>query len=222
MNLKQLIGNDIVDLKTDDAISYPKNLRLVNRIMCEEEQESFYHLGGSNTMFWIHWAAKEAVFKIIKKLDQYSIFSHRLYQLKLLEVNTESAVGFVSYKAEVYPVTFSFNQYWVHCMATTIYETGHIISSVRPNTEIEFSQWSLKPQELASIHSKESLLVRCLVKNILKDLTGRNFEVQRPVLLKKFGPPELWINDKKCRDMDLSMSHDGNYCAGLILLESCK
>jgi phosphopantetheinyl transferase (holo-ACP synthase) len=222
LNLQHFIGNDIVDLNTFDAINYPKNLRFVKRVMCEEEQELLFRPGNPDTVFWLHWAAKEAVYKIVKKIEPHSIFSHQLFHLKRLEINHDTAKGYVRYKEQEYPVTFSLAQDWIHCIANTINYTGKIISIVKPNDEIEFRHWSIRSEELTSVHSKESLLVRCLVKNMLKNVTGKDFEILRPLLLKKFGPPELWLDGQKCRDMDLSMSHDGNYCAGIILLESCE
>ena len=214
--MKQLIGNDIVDLDTSEAQSYPKNARYVKRVLCEGEQKSFFEQNNSTLLFWIFWSAKESVYKIIKKNEPNAIFSHRLYECKLSEVTAESASGFVTYMKKEYPVHFTITPEWVHCIASSLENNDQLVSITRLNSLIQFENISFSTEELPSIHSKESFLVRCLMKNLMTNITGEDFQIQRPQLIKKFAPPELWLKDNKCTDMDISMSHDGRYCAGVV------
>ncbi|MCX7116627.1 MAG: 4'-phosphopantetheinyl transferase superfamily protein [Legionellales bacterium] len=217
MKTKRLIGNDIVDLKTSDALNFPQKTRFVKRVLCEGEQAFFFKNNQSIALFWSYWSAKEAVYRMIKKMDPTVSFSHRSYQVNFLETKRNPSVGYVTYEGLTFHVAFSTTPHWVHCIATSINNTQKIVSRISSNDEIKSDNISFCPEELQSVYSKESFLVRCLTKNMLKEVTGKDFEIQRPLLLKKFGPPEIWHNGKKCTDMDLSMSHDGSYCAGVIL-----
>ena len=216
MNMKQFVGNDIVDLQTSDAINYPKNLRFVKRVLCEQELQDFFAHSNPSILFWMYWAAKEAVFKIIKKIDPKTTFSHRSFQVTLKENNLKAASGYVTHRDTRYSVTLMISQEWVHCVAVSGHNFGKIVYQVKANHNIPCDPGTFSQSETASIHSPESFLVRCLVKNIFKDHNGKNCEIRREPLFKKFGPPELWLDGEKKWDIDLSMSHDGNYCAGLI------
>lgn len=218
--MKQFVGNDIVDLQTSDAINYPKNLRFVKRVLCEQELQDFFAHSNPSILFWMYWAAKEAVFKILKKRDSETTFSHRSFQVTLNEKTLEAASGYVTYRNTRYFVSFTNTKEWIHCVAISGHNFGKIVFQIKPNHEIPCDANSFSQSETASIHSPESFLVRCLVKSIFKDHNGENCEIRREPLLKKFGPPELWLDGERKWDLDLSMSHDGNYCAGLILFKS--
>lgn len=223
--MKNFIGNDIVDLTTADAINFPKSLRFVKRVLAEEELQFFKLHGSPVTLFWIHWSAKEAVYKVVKKIAPDSVFSHQAYVLTLDKLTDESGYGLVTYLDQKYKVAFTFTDKLVHCIATPIDASGHIISEVKMMDKISRRDHAFSNQELTSVHSGESFLVRCLLKNMLKDITGNEYQIYRRPLQKKYGPPEVWMEGKKCDSLDISMSHDGDYCAGLILfnrLESCQ
>jgi phosphopantetheine--protein transferase-like protein len=217
--MNQLVGNDIVDLNTSDAINYPKNLRFIKRVLCEQEQQDFFDHSNSSILFWKYWAAKEAVFKIIKKIDPNTTFAHRLFQVTLEKNTQSSASGYVTYRDTRYNIIFTLSPGWIHCVATNGNNFGKIVYQVIANNKITCDPNDFTADETASIFSPESFLVRRLVKNIFRAHNGTNCEIRRQPLLKKFGPPEIWINGEK-KDIDLSMSHDGNYCAGLILFKS--
>lgn len=223
--MKNYVGNDIVDLTTTDAINLSKSLRFIKRVLTEDEQCYFFSHGNSTTLFWIYWAAKEAVYKIIKKLAPDSIFSHQAYILSLQKFTEESGHGYVTYQKERFQVAFSITANLVHCIAAPISAVGHIVSEVKTHDKISHIHSAFSSRELCSVHSGESYLVRCLIKNMLKDITGNDYEIYRRSLPNHYGPPEVWLGGKKCDSLDISMSHDGNYCAGLILfnrLESCQ
>lgn len=223
--MKNFIGNDIVDLTTSDAINFSASLRFVKRVLTEEEYNYYILNGSSPTLFWIHWAAKESVFKIVKKISSDVNFSHQAFQLNLEYLSDESGHGVVTYKSNKYQVAFSISEKLVHCIACPEVVTGHIVSEVKALDKISRVESSFSNRELHSVHSGESFLVRCLLKNMLKDITGKDYEILRQPLPKNYGPPEVWLEGKRCESIDISMSHDGDYCAGLVLfnsLESCQ
>jgi phosphopantetheinyl transferase (holo-ACP synthase) len=211
--MKHIIGNDLVDLNTPDAKNYPKKQRFIQRVLCDSEQEFYKGHQYYRTIFWILWSAKEAVYKIVKKFHQEAVFAHKLYVCEINFLSNEFASGFVTYNNLKYPVTFSITPNWVHCIATTSNHKGKIIFRIMANSEIKSTEIKFSEEELASIHSIESSLVRHLTKDILKKVTGKDFEIKRARLLKKFAPPELWLDQKRVPDIDISMSHDGKYCA---------
>lgn len=217
--MKHFIGNDLVDLNTLDANNYPSSPRFVERVMCIEEQKFLYEQEQQKVIFWIFWSAKEAVYKITKKMNPETVFSHSSYHLKLTEwsSNSGTAKGYVIHQGTHYPVTFTVTINWVHCVATTHSEVGTVISDVKHYDEIHSSDVPFTECELESIHSKESLFVRYLTKSLLKGSTSQEFEIRRTKLLTKYGPPEIWQNKLKVSALDVSMSHDGNYCASCVL-----
>lgn len=217
MKTKNYVGNDVVDLTTSDAINYPTNIRYVRRVLATDEWNYFHSHSRDVSIFWMHWAAKEAVYKIVKKLEPAAIFSHNSYVLTIQELFSESASGFVNYHNTRFQVTFTITPVYIHCIATSAGAKGLIVSQVQELDQITHVPSIMSERELISVHSGESYLVRCLIKNMLKNISGCDYEIYRQPLAKNYGPPEAWMEGALCRNVDISMSHDGNYCAGLIL-----
>ena len=67
-------GNDIVDLKSREK---PLHERFIERVFSTEEQTQ---IGRDPTSIWRFWAAKEAAFKTIARLNPETVFSHREFR----------------------------------------------------------------------------------------------------------------------------------------------
>lgn len=203
------VGNDLVDLNSPEARLYASDTRFVARVLTDSEQE-YYYQNYSPLTFWMHWAAKEAVYKVIKKLEPDAVFSHRMFEFKPEEISETIANGTVLYKNVVHQVKFTITADWIHCTTSTP-GTKKILTLIRHNDKIENCDFS--GIELGSIYSKESKLVRSLAKRLLKEHFKKDYEIRRPMLDRKFGPPEIWCEGKRVHELDLSLSHDHQYCA---------
>lgn len=218
--MNKFVGNDIVDLNTRDAKEFPLNPRYLKKALREDELIYLENIQSNSTTFWFLWAAKEAVYKVVKKEDQHALFSHKLFKVENLKIESEIPTAIVTYSLKKYYVEFKFNQEWVHCTCLPIEPNGKVYSIIKHQAEIECHNEYFNAEERKSIKTEESLKVRCLLKKTLKDLTGYQYEIRRISQLREFGPPELWMNGKPIQDFDISLSHDGNYCAVTIFQHS--
>src|SRR5688500_2825670 len=64
------IGNDIVDLQ-DERAPHP---RFAGRILSPREHQAFERAGAEASWLWRAWAAKEAAYKLMKRLDPQGRF----------------------------------------------------------------------------------------------------------------------------------------------------
>lgn len=71
------IGNDIVDLKTEEP---PLHKRYKNYAFTKKE---CMEIGESRTKLWLHWAAKEAAYKALKQLDPALSFRPKHFQYSI-------------------------------------------------------------------------------------------------------------------------------------------
>lgn len=68
------VGNDIVDLRTLEPPLHP---RFLERVFTPKEQQC---IGMSAEELWVHWAAKEAAYKALKRLDPRLPFIPRKFE----------------------------------------------------------------------------------------------------------------------------------------------
>lgn len=208
--MKNSVGNDLVDLSSADARTFSSNTRFIDRVLNEREKKFYLERSPSVALFWMHWAAKEAVYKFIKKESGQTVFSHRLFEFDLVTMEEKTAKGTITYKGCSYPVIISLNPDWVHC-TTSAPGTKEVLTLISHKNNIKSCTFT--GVELASIYSQESKLVRSLAKNLLKQNFDQEYEIRRPLIDRKFGPPEIWHNGQRVPGLDLSLSHDHEFCA---------
>jgi 4'-phosphopantetheinyl transferase EntD len=76
-----LIGNDLVDLRAREAAGKSGDARFVARVFTAREAELIASSPSPDAVLWMLWAAKEAAYKVAKKLRPDVIFAHSRYEV---------------------------------------------------------------------------------------------------------------------------------------------
>jgi len=78
-----MIGNDVVDLRDPEAQPGAHHPRFDRRVFARVERQALARSGAPARLRWILWAAKEAAYKVARKLDASVIFSPRRFVVSL-------------------------------------------------------------------------------------------------------------------------------------------
>ena len=82
MPLPMIIGNDIVDIGSPDAINKVSDERFITRVFTPQEELAIRKSPDAAIALWAMWAAKETAFKIIAKETVDPVFSHREFSVQ--------------------------------------------------------------------------------------------------------------------------------------------
>lgn len=89
-----MIGNDVVDLTDPETQTGATHPRFDERVFAESELELLSVSGARNRLRWMLWAAKEAAYKVARKIDPRTVFSPSRFVVRLDEtLSGEVAVG---------------------------------------------------------------------------------------------------------------------------------
>ena len=100
-----MLGNDIVDLHVTEP---PLHLRYISRAFTPFEQAA---IRGNSMLLWLHWAAKEAAYKALKRFLPHLPFVPRRF-----EFNEGTRV--VSAEGELLAAECSITEEYVHVTCT--------------------------------------------------------------------------------------------------------
>ena len=80
-----MIGNDVVDLNDPEARPGATHPRFDGRVFARSELALLRASGAPNRLRWMLWAAKEAAYKVAKKIAPRTVFSPSRFVVKLDE-----------------------------------------------------------------------------------------------------------------------------------------
>ncbi len=78
-----MLGNDVVDLTDPEARPGATHPRFDARVFTPAELERLRGSGAPHRLRWMLWAAKEAAYKLLRKVDARTIFSPVRFQVAL-------------------------------------------------------------------------------------------------------------------------------------------
>ncbi len=227
--MQQLIGNDIVDLTTSDALFKSQNQRFLKRVLGKDELtelKKHNNVKDQDIYLWSCWAAKEAVYKVVKKKMPEIIFSHSRFVIKnfnLLElIKKKYTHTYVQFQEDAYPIRLEISNDYIHCIALNFGDFSNklkICWKVESNSKLESIDMLFSKEEEGSIYSTESRNVRKLAKTLLFQKGVKDAEVIRSTTAqRRLSPPKLFRNNDEIKGHDISLSHDGKYSScGFIL-----
>jgi phosphopantetheinyl transferase (holo-ACP synthase) len=224
-----LLGNDVVDRKENGAEGKHLDLRFVRRVFTAGESGCIQNSHDPSLALWMIWAAKESLFKVMRKLDPDVVFAHKDFPLtkeSLSQISRASPrSGSLSAKALHQDLDFALLWDWspefVHCLAGYSGREGFCAQTLDRGALVRVEtlgnrEGCLSARELESVHSVESREVRLLAKALLETHRMRNVELVRRRSASSFSPPELLQNGKPVPGIDLSLSHDGRFVAAAV------
>lgn len=190
-------GNDIVDLLLPDNKEKSKDSRVIEKILNERERKNLSAIPDHCGLLWTFWACKEAVCKAAVKLGLPKSGNPHEYEIEFTDLlSNRKGAGSAKYLNTDFTVQFAGTSSYVHAIAFSGKgKTSEYITS------IEFVDSSTD----ASIFAKEVLLtsVSDCYSIEKKKLACHKNELGIPII----------TNNNVVLDIDISLSHDGNWLA---------
>ena len=197
-----MVGNDVVDLGDREVLQGPTHPRFDARVFTPEERELLLESENTERMRWTLWAAKEAAYKLAKKLDPAVVFSPRRFAVMM------TAPG----RAEVL--------HRGRRLAVRIAEAGKALHAVafEPRAQ-RLLLWAVEARRRGADPSRaaRSLAARVLAEEL--GVTRRSLRFGRRGRVptaRVFGP------DGRDTPLDLSLSHHGRFVAFACQLEAAS
>ncbi len=187
-----MIGNDIVDLGEPELDPRLRNPRFDQRVFSEAERVALKASGAPERLRWIFWAAKEAAYKVARKIDPKTVFSPPRFDVQL----NADLRGIVHHETRDYFLLVEEGEGRIHAIAT---EEGPLDKE---------QLWNVIPFEGDA--GTASKAVRALALRELAAELGLPFEDLEVRRIERI-PVAIW-NGKEL-DIDLSLSHHGRFLA---------
>jgi phosphopantetheinyl transferase (holo-ACP synthase) len=109
-----MVGNDVIDLGDPEARPAGCHARFDARVFAPDELELLLASAAPVRLRWILWAAKEAAFKVAKKLDAATVFSPRRFVVQ----PASDVAALVVHADQRYAVALEIAPRHVHAVAT--------------------------------------------------------------------------------------------------------
>jgi 4'-phosphopantetheinyl transferase superfamily len=186
-----MVGNDVVDLRSRAVASGPRHPRFDARVFAPSEHRALRESSEPNALRWSLWAAKEAAYKVVKKLDAATVWSPRRFVVRL-----EPGGGAVEHGGRSIPVRVEADAERVHAVAIDRAEA--------------LPQVHARVATLPDPESDPSQAVRTLARESLAPLLGARPEALE--IAREGRIPVLRIAGRDA-PFDLSLSHHGRFVA---------
>ena len=189
-----MVGNDVVDLRDLETRARGLHPRFDARVFAGAEGEALKASPAPERLRWRLWAAKEAAYKVARKLDPRVVFSPSRFVVTLDDVHQ----GRVSWATGTVSVVLHEDGESVHAIATDD-------AASEPRI--------LHARAVASNPREASQAVRQLaIQRVAERLST---DPQRLHVIRRDRIPQLVIGKSVSapRSLDLSLSHHGRFVA---------
>ncbi len=191
-----MVGNDVVDLRDSDARSDSLHPRFDARVFTPAERLALERSEDATRQRWRLWSAKEAAYKVARKLDASSTFSPSRFEVEL----DGDARGTVCYRGRRFAVRVLEQDGGLHALATP--EAALDTELVHAFERLPAGA-RLLPRELG--RAARRLACERIAPRL--GVAAADLEVR-----KRERIPELWLADEPL-PVDLSLSHHGELVA---------
>lgn len=218
------VGVDVVDLtgtRTRDRAADP---RLTERVFTPRERERIQKADQPDQELWTLWAAKEAAFKVISKLnDRPPVFRHAAYEVvdppgtpvsSLVWGDLRVGLGVDADEHRI--LVWAWNGEAPEILVARASVRDALSILVLDPHGAEWMTERFREEEREAVHSLPSALVRLLVRRDAARVLGRG-ESHLTIVCSpgKAGrrPPFLHEDGMVSSHADVSISHDGDQLA---------
>lgn len=186
-----MVGNDVVDLADREAAEGATHPRFDARVFSQAEQRTLRASGSPSRLRWMLWAAKEAAYKLTKKVEPGSIFAPSRFDVHL----EGSMHGRVLHEGRELALVLCADGHAVHAIAAErATDFDHIVSAFLP---------ARRPDE--SSREVRELAARTLAQRM--GVPARAVRIERRGRI-----PRLEVRGHAAA-FDLSLSHHGRFVA---------
>lgn len=214
------VGTDVVDLRDPRTVGKVRDGRFLARVLHDHERGAVAASPDPDEALWIHWAAKEAVYKVVSKLrGSPPVFAHRDFVV----------VGdAVEYEGGRYPLDVRRHGPALHAVSCTGAPLLQVLTGLGRLDE-PHAPWSGSLEELMArlsrreadpVHSLASAAVRIAARGALAAALGVDedrLEIVCAPGVTGRRPPFVLL-DGSPAPADVSLSHHGDWIAWALLL----
>jgi phosphopantetheinyl transferase (holo-ACP synthase) len=228
LNAAPPIGNDVVDLSEPSARGKWRHRRFLERVFALREQDAILASPEPDRILWSFWAAKEAAFKVARKRDARLCFAPRsLEVIATPPVPQHPSAGLVLTPQGPVRIRWTQAPTSLHAIGWED-DGGSEPPSFRAGVELLVGEeidrrlHELTARELAQALSPASRAARLLVKHLLRESAAHEVEVLRSLEGDALGPPRLYVEGLRRDDIDVSLSHDGDFVAAAVSMSGLR
>lgn len=225
-----LVGNDVVDLDHRNCRGKSDDLRFLDRVLAPAERTLVAAAPDPDHALWLHWAAKEAAFKVVTKLlGEPPVFVHAAFGV---EPERGGDRGLVRYEGQALPWRVEpVRDRCLHLFAWNDRgagggERGQAVGPAgepppietgiaRLDEDADIPRERFSERECAAIHSAASAWVRIHARAALARKAG--IAEDRVEIVCDPGPsgrtPPRALVDGRPSAWDVSLSHHGRWLA---------
>ncbi|MBW2240476.1 MAG: 4-phosphopantetheinyl transferase family protein [Deltaproteobacteria bacterium] len=187
-----MIGNDVVDLGDPEVQASGRHPRWDARVFSSLELETLHASGAPDRLRWIFWTAKEAAYKVARKLDRRIVFSPPRFEVRL----DATLRGHVHHPEGTFPVRVDEAKDRLHAIA----------SDEEPGDSDLLEQ-------VVAWDGDVALAGKALRARVRRELATR-LELQAEDLeIDRIGRIPVVLAAGRPVDVDLSLSHHGGFVA---------
>lgn len=187
-----MVGNDVVDLGDPEVQPGAQHPRFDARVFAPCERDALEASGAPHRLRWILWAAKEAAYKVAKKLDPAAIFSPSRFCVRL----DADLRGEVEFEERRIPVQIDEDCLRLHAVASS---DAELLPTLR-------QQVAFLPGGLGSAPEA----VRALATLGVADWLGAR---PQELSIRRMGRVPVLFRGDVPAAVDLSLSHHGRFVA---------
>lgn len=227
-----LVGVDVVDVSAARALGRSEDERFLQRVFAPSERIRIRESPEPDLELWRLWAAKEAAFKVVSKLlDPIPAFRHAAFRVMDDPGTLPSRLAYeglelrlsLAHDEAVEPPRYVTATARNPVDAADRLESG--ITTVQAALEAagwDRDDWRARaagrftPEELDPVHGLSSALVRLGARGAAAarlDVQERRLEIRCPPGHTGLRPPYLYLDGRRLRGLDVSLSHDGDHLA---------
>lgn len=212
------IGNDVIDLDAPHNRGRADHARLLARVLTASERAQLLADEGGDAGFALLWSAKEAAYKALKKARPELVFAPGRWQVECASLRVIAAArhGRVQMDADTgIAVSWHWQSRSLHCVAVFGPTPERLDAAVRTLADC-IPQRPFSAIEQAGFSRAESAPVRELARQLLAARGIRDVEIVRSGHGATKRPPQVFAAGVPLGDVELSLSHDGDYVAAVI------
>ncbi|MFU8877444.1 MAG: 4'-phosphopantetheinyl transferase superfamily protein [Wenzhouxiangellaceae bacterium] len=221
--MKAALGNDLIDFRASHNRGRAEQARLLARVLTADERAQLADERAGDVGFALLWSAKEAAYKAAKSIQPALVFAPGRWQVNRADLALGNCGNSASHStvviADHLPISVSWQHdaHWLHCIAVLGPVRQPIDSAVLPLADCTPAA-SFSEREHDSFSCEQSAAVRVLAKQLLTRRGVADSEIVRKRIGHRLLPPRVFSNGAARDDIQLSLSHDGDYVAATIAI----
>lgn len=219
--MKAALGNDLIDFRASHNLGRAEQPRLLARVLTASERTQLANQGSGDVGFALLWSAKEAAYKAAKKIQPALVFAPGRWQVDCADLALDDSRKHGTVSIADHPpiaVSWQHHAHWLHCIAVLGPVPQPIDSAVLTLSDCT-PDASFSERERDSFSREQSAAVRTLARQLLAQRGIGDSEIVRERIERGLLPPRVFSNGVARDDIQLSLSHDGDYVAAAIAVE---